>query len=78
MPTRKYIVRKDSLGFYVLWAEYLVDGTFEPMCKRGLMSDIWERAYTFIENDAEHGINATLTFDLRGVGSDGIPTVEVV
>lgn len=74
---RKYVVTKDEMGFYVLWIEYRVDGTFEPMCKRGLIKDVWDIAERMMDNDEKRGIASTLTFDLRGVGSDGIPTVEV-
>lgn len=78
MDKRKYVVTKDELGFYVLWVEYHTDGTFEPLCKRGLMRDIWERAYALIDNDSQRGITATLTFDLRGITfKNGQPLLDV-
>lgn len=74
---RKYVVKKNSTNFYELWVEYRVDGSWEPVAKRGLSADILEVANRYLENDAQHGIVSHVTIDMRGVGYDGQPSLEV-
>ena len=72
---RKYVVTKGEDGFFTLWMEYRLDGTFEPICKRGFLQDAWDKANVLMENDRKHGIVSTLTFDMHTITPTDMPYV---